>query len=685
MRLSFVSIFAAVFILLSLNAVFAVPWHPGPPINFDAATVIAPTYLKVGEYGTFGVDSWTDPNGNPLVDIDTLGDPVPGYDGVHASWTFPDDHDAPLDTVSSTNKWCGDGPTRIMCKWNSAGEKNIRIVLIDDHRFTPPNSGNSDDTTHPYKDITVTVDATAPVVDSVSDSGVWTTSTNKLCANWSAHDAESTVVSYKYAIGTSPTTLVTGWYTLTTTSVENTELALVDGNTYYFYVKAINGAGMESDIVASDGITVKKYHNAESEFSIDNNPNGWWSYGETANLTSFPITMAPFTEHITQSNGIERWRNSQGIEPSVTHNPDTNVEVTENGTTWDPGTLALSPGGGANAAVSIVRWTAPAAGRYSISARFWDVTGGYTSTGVHVLKNGAQFDPPLEGKIRNLNEGPTPRVSQPTQLLATSVVLAKNNTIEFAVDRGEDNNGDRDTTGLDVSISPAINSGEDGQAQYDKGLPSDPNGINSSTNRCNIRWADSNYENDYTKSYGDTFTLGSGSWVVDTIRVWTVPQIPIAPPYYLGSHYSSLELFIDKTDPNSSATIPSPVTADFIYGTNRTEKSNIFIMPTVYPVPDGNPGKLNYQRAAGDFNQIWQIDFNNLNWQLPTGTYYFGVHGTPRIDRLWFNHATCTTTHQFELFDFGLASPALVDTATGFSWFDGQYSEINIQVFAHRR
>ncbi len=101
-------------------------------------------------------------------------------------------------------------------------------------------------------------DITPPAIPIVTDQGVYTTNTTTLSSTWSSSDPESGIIEYKYAIGTSKGGIdVLNWTSVgVTTSVTVSGLSLQNGKTYYFSVKAKNGAGFESDAGYSDGITV---------------------------------------------------------------------------------------------------------------------------------------------------------------------------------------------------------------------------------------------------------------------------------------------------------------------------------------------------------------------------------------------------------------------------------------------
>jgi len=102
----------------------------------------------------------------------------------------------------------------------------------------------------------ILVDTTPPTTPVVTDGGEYTSSPDTLSAQWASIDAQSGIVEYQYAIGTTAGgTQIVGWTSTGTTSqVTKTGLSLVVGTTYYFAVRARNGAGGWSAVGTSDGI-----------------------------------------------------------------------------------------------------------------------------------------------------------------------------------------------------------------------------------------------------------------------------------------------------------------------------------------------------------------------------------------------------------------------------------------------
>ena len=104
--------------------------------------------------------------------------------------------------------------------------------------------------------VSTPTDLTPPSTPLITDDGLYTTNLSQLHAVWVSNDPETGIAEYQYAIGTTPLgTDVAGWTsTGTDTSVTHTGLSLLNGITYYFSVKSLNGIGSWSDVGSSDGI-----------------------------------------------------------------------------------------------------------------------------------------------------------------------------------------------------------------------------------------------------------------------------------------------------------------------------------------------------------------------------------------------------------------------------------------------
>lgn len=101
-------------------------------------------------------------------------------------------------------------------------------------------------------------DVTPPTTPIVREEGEFIVTSTQLTAFWSSEDKESGIAEYQYAIGTLPgATDVVNWKSAgINTSVTETNLSLQNGKTYYFAIKARNGAGLWSEVGYSDGIIV---------------------------------------------------------------------------------------------------------------------------------------------------------------------------------------------------------------------------------------------------------------------------------------------------------------------------------------------------------------------------------------------------------------------------------------------
>ncbi len=112
---------------------------------------------------------------------------------------------------------------------------------------------------------TVTYDTLAPAIDNaiVSDGSTSdvdsTTSITSLSAHWSGFaEPTSSIALYEYALGSAPgASNVKSWTSNNTdTLVTVGQLQLTYKSTYYFMIRATDGAGNVSDSVSSDGIKI---------------------------------------------------------------------------------------------------------------------------------------------------------------------------------------------------------------------------------------------------------------------------------------------------------------------------------------------------------------------------------------------------------------------------------------------
>ncbi len=151
----------------------------------------------------------------------------------------------------------------------------------------------------------INVDWTPPAtVDTINDGLAAdisvTDSLTQLSANWSASsDPNSAISRYWYAIGTTSggndiLDYTDNWFNL---SVTADSLSLVNNQTYYFSVKAENGAGLQSTVTNSNGQTVQvvgiEEQNAANSLSVYPNPftNTTRIAYQLSNVSNIKITL----------------------------------------------------------------------------------------------------------------------------------------------------------------------------------------------------------------------------------------------------------------------------------------------------------------------------------------------------------------------------------------------------------
>jgi hypothetical protein len=200
--------------------------------------------------------------------------------------------------------------------------------------------------------------------------------------------------------------------------------------------------------------------NAAADFSTASNPNGPWSYGTTGPTLTGPFAL--FSTLELNIDGAAGWNGWVGTEsqfgdhfPAVSKNT-TNVTLTPPNTVLLPGEMILHPAPdssfGGDGAYAVVRFTAPAAGVFSLDTVFEGrspTNEGFpegTTTDVHVLLNGVSL---FDGAVNGF--GPSS-----DQSFATSLNLHVGDRIDFAVGIGSDGSFLNDSTGLDAIITNAV-------------------------------------------------------------------------------------------------------------------------------------------------------------------------------------------------------------------------------------
>ncbi len=143
-----------------------------------------------------------------------------------------------------------------------------------------------------------------------------TTSLNTLSANWDiCFDTHSDISNYFYSIGTTPTaTNVLGWTdNFAFSSVTNNTLTLTIGSTYYFNVKALNGAGLYTSVISSNGILVsttvglKDLLNSKEVMLYPNPTNGIINIKSKTNIVNIAIlnNLGQIVKTVSNANTID--------------------------------------------------------------------------------------------------------------------------------------------------------------------------------------------------------------------------------------------------------------------------------------------------------------------------------------------------------------------------------------------
>jgi hypothetical protein len=192
--------------------------------------------------------------------------------------------------------------------------------------------------------------------------------------------------------------------------------------------------------------------------SPDRNPNGVWQYGYTAGAVLSPSAFRRAGFHDRQST-IGFWQPSDtagsGHYPYVACNASAKtVLVGEHGTRYG---LAARAGQVAMEAsnigqYSVVRFTAPLAGKYRVIARFEGIHFGLSTTDVHVMHGeDSLFAADIEGY------GGDPGLhaitgAKPVAVYTGIVKLRAGDTVDFAVGYGKNRTHYFDTTGLSATL-----------------------------------------------------------------------------------------------------------------------------------------------------------------------------------------------------------------------------------------
>jgi hypothetical protein len=236
---------------------------------------------------------------------------------------------------------------------------------------------------------------------------------------------------------------------------------------------------------------------------------------------------------------------------------------------------------------------------------------------------------------------------------------------------------------LVLLVLPAL--AADSGLAVDRGLPQVNLNNVSGNSRANVRWT--GREKGFV---GDDFTIGAPgeTWVIDTIRTWAVPQIPVTSTKHLGDLFQDVRLYFGQAATTSLTPIAATTLGE---GSDQSQNANITITDLT------TSGSVIPYDDFGASLRIWQVEFN-VNTLVSGGVKYaFGVWGMGRAvpdteDQIqpWFNlasNAPLSATREdgadgaLRLFDGGGRFDGTFDSS-GKNW--DKSSDINVQVLAHR-
>ncbi len=199
-----------------------------------------------------------------------------------------------------------------------------------------------------------------------------------------------------------------------------------------------------------------------TDFSFRDNPNQVWQYGysETKSLAPDQFRVDVQSDRVDRqcdpTGSIGFWHPAAnhgpgpGYYPYVAYNTAGQTEVGCKGWAARPGEIAMEAS--VTGQYSLVRFTAPRAGSYQVSAQFEGIHYGLSTTDVHVLHNGVSlFDADIDGYGGDPAFHKVEGVS-PTAKYSGQVELKTNDTVTFAVGYGKDGTNSGDTTGLFAQV-----------------------------------------------------------------------------------------------------------------------------------------------------------------------------------------------------------------------------------------
>ena len=193
-----------------------------------------------------------------------------------------------------------------------------------------------------------------------------------------------------------------------------------------------------------------------ADFSLESNPNKVWQYGYSATNSLAPDQFQ-LDRQADKTGPVGFWHPDTNKGPGKGYYPYIAYNTTKQSQAWPSpngwivraGEVAMEASNSGQ--YSLVRFVAPVAGTYKISAQFAGIHV-WSTTDVHVLHNGTSlFDADIDGyggdpafrKVRG---------ASPTAAYSGQIEMKANDTVTFAVGYGKNKTNSGDTTGLFAQV-----------------------------------------------------------------------------------------------------------------------------------------------------------------------------------------------------------------------------------------
>jgi hypothetical protein len=192
------------------------------------------------------------------------------------------------------------------------------------------------------------------------------------------------------------------------------------------------------------------------DFSFKKGDQQMWQYGYSATNSLEPSEFRK--DKFADSNGpVGFWHPDvskgpgPGWYPYVAYNTTSHSQIgSNNGWSVRPGEVAME--GSTTGQYSLVRFLAPEAAKYHVTAKFEGVHFGLSTTDVHILLNNTSL---FAADINGYGGDPAFHAVQgasPSAEYSGDISLKANDTVTFAVGYGRNKTNSCDTTGLFVQV-----------------------------------------------------------------------------------------------------------------------------------------------------------------------------------------------------------------------------------------